>query len=909
MKCSACSASIPDTSRFCASCGAPVDGGATPTIVGDAPTTPPAPKTPSRPPSAPSTPRNSGSLSSNDGRFVPGTLLAERYRIVALAGRGGMGEVYRAEDLTLDQEVAIKFLPAELAQDGAALARFHREVRIARQVSHPNVCRVFDIGASDGIPFLTMEYVDGEDLSTLLRRIGRFPADKGIEIARQICAGVAAAHDHGVLHRDLKTSNVMLDGRGKVRLTDFGLAGLAGQFGADEKRAGTPQYMAPEQLAGGEATVQSDIYSLGLVLYEVFTGKRAYDAATVPELMRLRESSSPTNPTNLVKDLDPVVERVILRCLERDPAKRPSSALQVAAALPGGDPLAAALAAGETPSPEMVAASGSVEGLRPLYAWLCVGLVALTLFFELAATAYTRLYRNVSMPKPPDVLQERAQELLHEFGYTDVPADTAAGFEADVAYLDYVNRHDNTAARWHDADRSINFWYRTSSDVFVPVNLLGPLTEGLVTSADPPPYERGMTTIRLDALGRLQFLRAIPQQAHEARAAVPPPMDWNRLLTEAGFDPGQCKTTEPRSLPTSYADARAAWTTQMPERPGSELRIEAAAYRGRPVYFNEFGPWNPELGTTTSSADSNQRAAASFAIVIVGVLLIAGVVLTRRNLKRGRGDTRGAWRLAAFIFCATLLVWVVGSSHIASLFEAYSLTLDLAWASLSALFLWMLYIALEPFVRHRMPRLMISWSRLLSGKFRDPMVGRDILAGIIAALLSDAISNLNIPYTHWRSLPPPQPDTSAIFNLVGGRLLFARVLDAIPFAVFNGLALMFTYVLMRRLLRNRWLAMAGFIFVFSVQLIMRSTPVFDIATNVLGLAVLVFVIQEFGLLALIVTFFVSNLVSELPLTPQFSAWYAWMGWFAVALIVALTAYAMHTSLAGHPLFGAAAFDD
>lgn len=828
---------------------------------------------------------------------------------MALAGRGGMGEVYRAEDLTLDQEVAIKFLPAELAQDGAALARFHREVRIARQVSHPNVCRVFDIGASDGIPFLTMEYVDGEDLSTLLRRIGRFPADKGIEIARQICAGVAAAHDHGVLHRDLKTSNVMLDGRGKVRLTDFGLAGLAGQFGADEKRAGTPQYMAPEQLAGGEATVQSDIYSLGLVLYEVFTGKRAYDAATLPELMRLRESSSPTNPTNLVKDLDPVIERVILRCLEKDPAKRPSSALQVAAALPGGDPLAAALAAGETPSPEMVASSGSVEGLRPLYAWLCVGLVAILLVLELAASGYTRLYRTVFMPKPPDVLQERAQELLHEFGYTDVPADTASGFESDVAYLDYVNGHDITAARWHHADSSINFWYRTSPDVFVPQNLLGPLTEGLVTSSDPHPFDRGMVIIELDPQGRLVYLNAIPAHQQDAHAAQQPPMDWNRLLTEAGFDPAQCKSAEPGWLPSSYADARAAWTTRMPERPETELRVEAAAYAGRPVYFREVGAWTPGQGVDLSATNTGQRATASFAIVVVGVLLIAGLVLTRRNLKRGRGDTRGAWRLAAFIFCATLLVWVVGSSHIASLFEAYSFTLDLSWASLSALFLWMLYIALEPFVRHRMPRLMISWSRLLSGKFRDPMVGRDILAGIIAALLGDAISNLNIPYTLWRGLPPPQPDTSAIFNLVGGRLVFARVLDAIPFAVFNGLALMFTYVLMRRLLRNRWLAMAGFIFVFSVQLIWKGSPMFDLLTSLLGLAVLVVVIQEFGLLALIVTFFAANLVSELPLTPQFSTWYAWMGWFAVALIVALTAYAMHTSLAGRPLFGAAAFDD
>jgi serine/threonine-protein kinase len=189
-------------------------------------------------------PYSSGTLSSSDsisgGRFAAGQILAERYRIVALAGKGGMGEVYRAEDLRLGQLVAIKFLPQELSQDASALARFHSEVRIARQVSHPNVCRVFDIGDVDGIPFLSMEYVDGEDLASVVRRIGRLSPDKAIEVARQICAGVAAAHERGVIHRDLKPANVMLDGAGKIRIMDFGLAGIAASIQGSEIRAGTP---------------------------------------------------------------------------------------------------------------------------------------------------------------------------------------------------------------------------------------------------------------------------------------------------------------------------------------------------------------------------------------------------------------------------------------------------------------------------------------------------------------------------------------------------------------------------------------------------------------------------------------------------------------------------------------------
>ena len=274
-----------------------------------------------------------------------------------------MGEVYRADDLKLAQPVALKFLPAEVDHDPARLMQLHSEVRMARQVSHPNVCRVYDIDEVDGHTFLSMEYVDGEELGSLLRRIGRFPVERALEMARQISAGLAAAHERGVIHRDLKPANVMLDGAGKVRITDFGLAGATGET----VRAGTPAYMAPEQLAGSEVTAQSDIYALGLVLYELFTGQRAIEAKNVADLVRKREAGI-LPPSQIVRDLDPAIDRAILRCLERDPAERPSSALGVAAALPGGDPLAAALAAGETPSPEMVAAAGSTSALKPLTA-------------------------------------------------------------------------------------------------------------------------------------------------------------------------------------------------------------------------------------------------------------------------------------------------------------------------------------------------------------------------------------------------------------------------------------------------------------------------------------------------------------------------------------------------------------
>ena len=225
----------------------------------------------------------SGWLSSSGeidhGRLPPGTMLGGRYRIVGRLGQGGMGEVYRADDLKLGQPVALKFLPAEVDQDPARLMQLHNEVRMARQVSHPNVCRVYDIGEVEGHTFLSMEFVDGEELASLLRRIGRFPQTGRSEIARQICAGLAAAHERGVVHRDLKPANIMLDGAGSV--ADHRLRARR-RRGTSTARAGTPAYMAPEQLAGGTVTARSDIYALGLVLYELFTGKRALEAGTSP---------------------------------------------------------------------------------------------------------------------------------------------------------------------------------------------------------------------------------------------------------------------------------------------------------------------------------------------------------------------------------------------------------------------------------------------------------------------------------------------------------------------------------------------------------------------------------------------------------------------------------------------------
>src|SRR5580765_6783675 len=384
--CPACAHACPEGGRYCPYCSAPLDATSAETAVMGAGTG--------------SAPSLSSTSSVDEGRFLPGTVVAGRYRIAGLLGRGGMGEVYRATDLTLGQAVALKFLPEATGNDERALARFYNEVRVARQVTHSNVCRVYDVGVAEGLHYISMEFVDGEDLGSLLRRIGRLPVDKAVEAARKLCAGLAAAHEKGVLHRDLKPANVMIDGRGQVIIMDFGLAGLAGQLQGDV-RSGTPAYMSPEQLAGTEVTVKSDLYALGLLLYEIFTGKRAFDAASLMELMQMQERAAPASITSIARDLDPAAERVIMRCLHPDPKQRPASARAVAAGLPGGDPLAAALAAGETPSPEMVAAAGEQGAIEKWRGLCCLAGVALGLALVCCLAQRTYLVNQVGLDRHP----------------------------------------------------------------------------------------------------------------------------------------------------------------------------------------------------------------------------------------------------------------------------------------------------------------------------------------------------------------------------------------------------------------------------------------------------------------------------------------------------------------------------
>jgi serine/threonine protein kinase len=266
-------------------------------------------------------------------RFSPGEIIAaQRYIILGPLGGGGAGEVYRAHDQIMDQDVALKFLALGQTGGDPTSSSLVSEVSMARQVVHPNVVRVYDIGQlADGEVFLSMEFIDGEDLASLLRRAGRLSREKTVQIARELCAGLGAAHDHGVLHRDLKPANIVVDGDGHVHITDFGIAALVPTAGDEIPLAGTPAFMAPGLFHHLQPSKQSDLYALGLVLYEVATGKEPFGG--VPADGRSADRAL-IPPSVLSPEIDPALEWAILQCLEEDSSRRPESAKAIAALLP-----------------------------------------------------------------------------------------------------------------------------------------------------------------------------------------------------------------------------------------------------------------------------------------------------------------------------------------------------------------------------------------------------------------------------------------------------------------------------------------------------------------------------------------------------------------------------------------------
>ncbi len=814
-----------------------------------------------------------------------------------MLGKGGMGEVYRAEDLTLGQEVALKFLPRAIAEDPTFLERFHNEVRIARQVSHPHVCRVYDIFQGDGQLFLSMEYVDGEDLGSLLKRIGRLPGDKALEFSRKICAGLAAAHDRGVLHRDLKPGNILIDGRGQPLLTDFGLAAMAGEV--EDIRSGTPQYQAPEQRAGKEVTARSDIYSLGLLLYEMFTGRQAFTGNTLAELDAQQKLGTVTSVTSIARDVDPAVEAVIARCLDPDPAKRPASAIAVSAALPGGDPLAAALAAGETPSPELVAAAGTA-GIPLKVAVACMLAIFVALVANLFLASKSSLMSRVPLDLPADVLKLKAKEFALAAGYTDRPADTISGFFTNEPMLRYLNdkfsRADRDIMLAAGTPVAIGLWYRQSPRPLVPVS-----AGNAVTMADPPGNQlSNMVSVILDSKGRLFSFGAAPPQVDDGKDA-PKPVDWGMFLKAAGLDEAALTPVAPARIASVAFDSRVAWTGTMEGAPKIPLRIEAASWKGKAVYFGIIGPWDRPTRMFAPTVTLTQTILQWFYVSLFLLVVLGSSVLAYRNWRIGRGDLNGALRLAFGITALQIVSWLFGGARVLSASMLSHFVTAAGIGLFQGLALGLAYLALEPFVRRRWPHALVSWARLFSGKFHDPLVAGHALIGItIGVVWSLVFEAESLTAEAYGALPA----FSWVGTLSGVRSITSNVLDVITQALSIAMGSLFLLFLARLVMRRDVLACGFFVLITTAFAVLSSAnPWVDVGFSLVQYTFFTWILLRVGLLPTVLAIIVSSYLPTMTMTTDWSAWYATPTIFATLIALAGGLIAFRWATHGKRLLG------
>lgn len=831
------------------------------------------------------------------GPFASGTVLAGRYRLITPIGKGGMGEVYKADDLELDQAVALKFLPATIAKDEAALKRFRSEVRTARQVAHPNVCRVFDIAEDEGVYFITMEFIEGDDLSMLLRRIGRLPSDKAVEIARQLCLGLHAIHDAGILHRDLKPANIIIDQKGKARITDFGIAGVEAELTRDDFRSGTPAYMSPEQFDGKSVTQKSDIYSLGLLLYEIFTGKQAIQFESLPELIHKHQSTTPTNPSEILKDIDPIVEKTILQCLEKHPDDRPANALQVALMLPGGNPLEAAIAAGETPSPEMVAAAPK-KGALGIWAAgpVLAGIILLLIGFAFTEYNYWIVPTN---ERSSEVLAVRAREIADKLGYKEQRGDAKYKLWLDRSFHLYAWETKDAVKDPGEMLRAGQpavryFLYRQSP---LPITSI---RDTQVTPSDPPMTEIGMVNISTDMTGRLIRLEAVPPRRLEA-ADEKKAVDWSVLFQEAGLDQDKYKPVAPSLAPSFFADEQAAWEGPFISDPDISVRIEAAGFDGKPIFFQIVAPWTSDPRTEREG----RRPPIALELLwtfLVGALLIGVIALSWHNFRAGRGDLKGSVRVMLFFLVIGIVTGLILADHVADTLDELALLGYLLMRSVFlAVLAGLLYSSLEPQIRRMWPELLISWSRLVGGDLRNPMVGRDILSGAFFGLLFYFITHLllvllpgsfdrgNVPPIHfyWYDTVP-----RAVADIIGFAIPSLLFSFGFLFVIFFGVFIF----------RRRWGGVAFIAIILTILTIASHTvarpSIFVMAISTLGWVLPLISVFRFGVLGLAAFCYFFYAMTARPLTPDSSSIYFSVSIAGFVILLSIALYAFYISTGG-----------
>jgi serine/threonine-protein kinase len=508
------------------------------------------------------------------------------------------------------------------------------------------------------------------------------------------------------------------------------------------------------------------------------------------------------------------------------------------------------------------------------------------------------------MPKPPVILAERAKEILGSIGYKPA-VDSAHGFMPSN-YLGYSGRHfdrDTPARLASGQPAALHFWYRGSPTVMVPQD-----TRDLVSQDDPAFEISDMTLVVLDPEGRLVRMAAIPPQFD--RGWVSQAADWKPLFDAAGLDIRAFTAVAPEWTPTMYADTRVAWTGPLSGVAGETLRLEGGSYRGRPVYFHQVAPWTTTSRMATTVAE-RQRVTFRSAVtqIVVLAMFVAAGLIARHNWRKGRGDRRGAVQLAVFVSLAAVGVWLLDNKHVAdpSLEMTRFFVGQPLWA---AGLLWLLYLAVEPYVRRFWPSTLVSWSRLMARQWRDPLVGRDILLGVALGLAVHAL-DLASTYAGARLGYAWTPSVPDLEELLGTTMVMARVLNQIFNAVLNAIFSVFAMVLLKMAVKREWLASVvaiGLAMLLAVNSSGDGSRVVNFLAALLIVSIIVLTIQRLGLVAVTVLFFVNFVMTSAVITLDSSKWFFGNGLLLIAIPTAMALYSFYISRGGEPIFGTRLLD-
>jgi hypothetical protein len=490
--------------------------------------------------------------------------------------------------------------------------------------------------------------------------------------------------------------------------------------------------------------------------------------------------------------------------------------------------------------------------------------------------------------------------VIQSLGYTEPPADRVYGFRYATDYQRYAQTEETPATYRAQLAKgqppSIYFWYRQSPQYLeaAPVDNLIDLVISIASPTNPPQTHVGMAGLSLDPQGQLIEFSAVPPQVEDTSGPLHP-ADWTALLAAAGVDRSRFAPAEPQWIPLVSFDTRAAWTGSYAHAPEVRLRIEAASWRGRPVYFQVIGPWSKPERMAPPSGGTGK---------VVGMFFICTLILAAflawRNIRLGRGDMRGAFRLAAFVWSMSMLAWLCFASHVPTAHEFVSFMEAVNVFFASAGRAWIFYVALEPYVRRRWPQIMITWSRLLGGGVRDPLVGGHVLIGIT---LGVGVHTLFwIPLLLWQQSGKLSFQEPSLATLLDVRHMTLELVGSTLDAVFGSLLILLFLFVFRAMFRRLWLAVAALIVLLVV--VLAPMTLIYVFFDVLIAALAVLALIRFGVLALMSGIIVLSTLGAFLFAADFSAWYAGVSLFAIGSVLALTAYASYTALAGRPLFKA-----